>query len=78
MRRGDGFDRRGESLRRVVPTGVDHPGDVVQISNTGYNASYSDGEGDWQLSFAAFSNTAGLGPVWTGPVGLSSLAGQDS
>lgn len=54
------------------------PGDVVQISNTGYNASYSDGEGDWQLSFAAFSNTAGLGPVWTGPVGLSSLAGQDS
>src|SRR5580704_5823182 len=54
------------------------PGDVVQISNTGYNASYSDGEGDWQLSFAAFSNTAGLGPVWTGPVGLSSLAGRDS
>jgi len=54
------------------------PGDVVEISNTGYNASYSDGEGDWQLPFAAFSNTAGLGPVWTGPVGLSSLAGRDS
>jgi lipoprotein-anchoring transpeptidase ErfK/SrfK len=54
------------------------PGDVAQISNTGYNASYSDGEGDWQLPFASFSNTAGLGAVWTGPVGLSSLAGQDS
>jgi len=54
------------------------PGDVVQIENTGYNASYSDGEGDWQLPFASFSNTAGLGPVWTGPVGVSSLAGQDS
>jgi lipoprotein-anchoring transpeptidase ErfK/SrfK len=54
------------------------PGDVVQIENTGYNASYSDGEGDWQLSFAAFSNTAGLGPVWTGPVGSSSLSGQVS
>jgi lipoprotein-anchoring transpeptidase ErfK/SrfK len=54
------------------------PGDVVQVKNTGYNASYSDGEGDWQLPFASFSNTAGLGPVWTGPVGISSLAGQDS
>ena len=54
------------------------PGDVVQVSNTGYNATYSDGEGDWQLPFAAFSNTAGLGAVWTGPIGLSSLAGQDS
>jgi lipoprotein-anchoring transpeptidase ErfK/SrfK len=54
------------------------PGDVVEISNTGYNATYSDGEGDWQLPFTAFSNTAGLGPVWTGPIGLSSLAGQDS
>ncbi len=54
------------------------PGDVVKISNTGYNASYSDGEGDWQLSFAKFSNTAGLGAVWTGPVGASSLIGRDS
>ena len=54
------------------------PGDVVQVENTGYNASYSDGEGDWQLPFASFSNSAGLGPVWTGPVGISSLAGQDS
>ncbi|HVC41766.1 MAG TPA: Ig-like domain-containing protein [Candidatus Saccharimonadales bacterium] len=54
------------------------PGDVVQVENTGYNATYSDGEGDWQLSFATFSNTAGLGPVWTGPVGTSSLPGQVS
>jgi lipoprotein-anchoring transpeptidase ErfK/SrfK len=54
------------------------PGDVVQIENTGYNASYSDGEGDWQLSFAAFSNTAGLGPVWTAPVSVASLPGQVS
>ena len=36
----------------------------------GTTRSYSDGEGDWQLPFAAFSNTAGLGPVWTGPVGM--------
>jgi lipoprotein-anchoring transpeptidase ErfK/SrfK len=54
------------------------PGDVVQVENTGYNASYSDGEGDWQLSFAAFSNTLGLGPVWTGPVNSSSLPGRVS
>lgn len=66
------------TARAVMYYNFSIPGDVVQISNTGYNASYSDGEGDWQLSFAAFSNTAGLGPVWTGPVGLSSLAGQDS
>ena len=66
------------TARAVMYYNFSIPGDVVQISNTGYNASYADGEGDWQLSFAAFSNTAGLGPVWTGPVGLSSLAGQDS
>ncbi len=51
------------------------PGDVVQISNTGYNAGYSDGEGDWQIPFAQFSNTAGLGAVWTGPMAASSLPG---
>ena len=66
------------TARAVTYYAFSIPGDVVQISNTGYNASYSDSEGDWNLSFAAFSNTAGLGPVWTGPVGLSSLAGQDS
>jgi hypothetical protein len=54
------------------------PGDVVQIENTSYTAQYDDGEGDWQLPFASFSNTAGLGPVWTGAVGVSSLSGQDS
>jgi lipoprotein-anchoring transpeptidase ErfK/SrfK len=54
------------------------PGDVVQIENTGFNASYSDGEGDWQLTFAQFSNTPGLGAVWTGPTGVSSLPGRDS
>jgi lipoprotein-anchoring transpeptidase ErfK/SrfK len=54
------------------------PGDVVQVENTGYNASYSDGEGDWQLPFAAFSNTAGLGAVWTAPVSVASLPGQVS
>ena len=54
------------------------PGDVVEIENTGYNASYSDGEGDWQLPFAAFSNTAGLGAVWTAPVSVASLPGQVS
>ncbi len=51
------------------------PGDVVQIENTGYNAGYSDGEGDWQIPFAQFSNTAGLGAVWTGPMATSSLPG---
>jgi len=54
------------------------PGDVVKVLNTGYNASYSDGEGDWQLPFATFSNTSGLGPVWTGPMTGSSLPGQIS
>jgi len=66
------------TARAVVYYNFSIPGDVVQILNTGYNASYSDGEGDWQLPFAAFSNTAGLGPVWTGPIGMSSLAGQVS
>lgn len=54
------------------------PGDVVQVENTGYNASYADGEGDWQLPFAQFSNTVGLGAVWTGPVGSTSLRGETS
>ena len=54
------------------------PGDVVQVENTGYNATYSDGEGDWQIPFAQFSNTAGLGAVWTGPMAASSLPGQIS
>jgi lipoprotein-anchoring transpeptidase ErfK/SrfK len=54
------------------------PGDVVQVEHTGYNASYSDGEGDWQLPFAQFSDTPGLGAVWTGPVGTSSLPGEIS
>jgi lipoprotein-anchoring transpeptidase ErfK/SrfK len=54
------------------------PGDVVRILNTGYNASYSDGEGDWQLPFATYSNTSGLGAVWTGPMTASSLPGQIS
>ena len=67
------------TARAVVYYNFSIPGDVVLVENTGYNATYSDGEGDWQLSFAAFSNTAGLGPVWTGPVGISSsLSGQVS
>jgi lipoprotein-anchoring transpeptidase ErfK/SrfK len=66
------------TARAVVYYNFSIPGDVVQVENTGYNASYSDGEGDWQLPFAAYSNTAGLGPVWTGPVGMSSLAGRVS
>ena len=66
------------TARAVVYYNFSIPGDVVQVKNTGYNASYSDGEGDWQLPFTAFSNTAGLGAVWTGPVGISSLAGQVS
>ena len=66
------------TARAVVYYNFSIPGDVVQVVNTGYNASYSDGEGDWQLPFTAFSNTAGFGPVWTGAVGSSSLAGQVS
>ena len=66
------------TARAVVYYNFSIPGDVVQVVNTGYNASYSDGEGDWQLAFATYSNTAGLGPVWTGPVGMSSQAGRVS
>jgi lipoprotein-anchoring transpeptidase ErfK/SrfK len=54
------------------------PGDVVQVVNTGYNATYSDGEGDWQIPFASFSNSGGLGSVWTGPMAASSLPSQIS
>ena len=42
------------------------PGDVVIISNTGNTATYASGEGDWQLPFAQYSNTAGVGNVNTG------------
>ena len=41
-------------------------GDVVIIKNTGNVATYASGEGDWQIDFAQFSNTDGVGSVWTG------------
>lgn len=41
------------------------PGDVVVISNTGDPATGDDGEGDWQLDFTQYGNTAGYGAVWT-------------
>ena len=41
-------------------------GDVVVISNTGNTATYASGEGDWQIDFGQYSNTAGVGPIWTG------------
>jgi lipoprotein-anchoring transpeptidase ErfK/SrfK len=66
------------TARAVTYYNFSIPGDVVQIENTGYNAGYSDGEGDWQIPFAQFSNTAGLGAVWTGPMAASSLPGQIS
>lgn len=41
------------------------PGDVVVISHTGNDATYASGEGDWQLPFAQYANTDGVGPVNT-------------
>jgi len=41
-------------------------GDVVIIKNTGNVATYASGEGDWQIDFAQYSNTNGVGSVWTG------------
>ncbi len=41
------------------------PGDVVVVSNTGNPASSEDGEGDWQLDFSQFNNTAGYPAFWT-------------
>jgi lipoprotein-anchoring transpeptidase ErfK/SrfK len=66
------------TARATVYYNFSIPGDVARVENTGYNATYSDGEGDWQIPFASFSNTAGLGPVWTGPMAVSSLPGQIS
>ena len=40
-------------------------GDVVVISNTGNEATYASGEGDWQIPFAAYPNTDGVGPINT-------------
>jgi lipoprotein-anchoring transpeptidase ErfK/SrfK len=41
------------------------PGDVVVISNTGNDATYASGEGDWQIAFAQYNNAGGIGPVNT-------------
>jgi len=41
------------------------PGDVVVISNTGNEATYASGEGDWQIPFAQYANTDGVGPINT-------------
>jgi lipoprotein-anchoring transpeptidase ErfK/SrfK len=41
-------------------------GDVVIIEHTINPADYTNGEEDWQLPFAQFSNTPGYGAVWTG------------
>ncbi|MBV8528675.1 MAG: L,D-transpeptidase family protein [Candidatus Dormibacteraeota bacterium] len=41
------------------------PGDVVVISNTGNEATYASGEGDWQIPFAQYANTNGVGPINT-------------
>ena len=41
-------------------------GDVVIIQHTGNVADISNGEADWQIDFTHFSNTNGLGPVYTG------------
>jgi lipoprotein-anchoring transpeptidase ErfK/SrfK len=41
------------------------PGDVVVITNTGNEATYASGEGDWQIPFAQYANTDGVGPINT-------------
>ena len=51
-------------------------GDVVQIKNTGNLATYASGEGDWQIDFSQYSNTSGLGAVWTGTPSVSSPSGR--
>jgi len=53
-------------------------GDVVIVKNTGYAASAADGEGDWQIDFAAFSNTPGLETVWTGDAASAPPSGPVS
>jgi lipoprotein-anchoring transpeptidase ErfK/SrfK len=52
------------------------PGDVVVVSNTGNPASSQDGEGDWQIDFSQFSNTTGLGTIWTSSTDDSTTAGR--
>jgi lipoprotein-anchoring transpeptidase ErfK/SrfK len=52
------------------------PGDIVIITNTGNDATYASGEGDWQLNFAQYNNTAGVGNVWTGAGGAEGRPGQ--
>jgi lipoprotein-anchoring transpeptidase ErfK/SrfK len=63
------------TARAVTYYAFSIPGDVVEIQHTSYTAGYSDGEGDWQIPFAQYSNTAGLGAVWTGAIAQSSLPG---
>ena len=51
-------------------------GDVVIIKNTGNLADLSNGEADWQIDFGQFSNTAGVGAVFTGPANNAALGGR--
>jgi lipoprotein-anchoring transpeptidase ErfK/SrfK len=51
-------------------------GDVVIIQNTGNLADLSNGEADWQIDFGQFSNTNGVGPVFTGPANNAALGGR--
>jgi lipoprotein-anchoring transpeptidase ErfK/SrfK len=52
------------------------PGDVVIITNTGNEATYASGEGDWQIPFAQYSNTPGVGNVFTGGGPGANLPGR--
>lgn len=52
--------------RAIVFYNWSQPGDVVVITNTGNQATYASGEGDWQLPFAQYGNTPGIGNVFTG------------
>jgi lipoprotein-anchoring transpeptidase ErfK/SrfK len=51
-------------------------GDVAIVKNTGNEATYASGEGDWQIDFSQYSNTDGFGTVWTGPPGSPSVSGR--
>jgi lipoprotein-anchoring transpeptidase ErfK/SrfK len=51
-------------------------GDVVIVKNTGNPATAADGEGDWQIDFDQFSNSAGLGTVWTGDLSQTMPGGR--
>jgi len=46
------------TARAIEFFGFSRPGDVVQVIHTPRAADFSDGEGDWQIPFDQFANSA--------------------